>query len=169
MKENWSSAHFCRIFPRERAVACKLSATYILRFYILCGADVSSCSSSSCSLTSKGICSSILWVTQFSNVTNDRRFGNSREHSTANFKDSSIIRFHWILRQLRWSFSTVVDDLRALELSNDAQNIHYTTFRFFFRLPYVAAREGHMVNILSMVHVRYYTPLTAAVFTVSNI
>ncbi|XP_072021770.1 b(0,+)-type amino acid transporter 1-like [Amphiura filiformis] len=33
------------------------------------------------------------------------------------------------------------------------------------RLPYVAAREGHMVNILSMVHVRQYTPLPAAIFT----
>ena len=33
------------------------------------------------------------------------------------------------------------------------------------RLPYVAAREGHQVEILSMVHTKQYTPLPAVVFT----
>ncbi|XP_072024459.1 b(0,+)-type amino acid transporter 1-like [Amphiura filiformis] len=33
------------------------------------------------------------------------------------------------------------------------------------RLTYVAAREGHMVEVLSMVHVKRYTPFPALVFT----
>ncbi|PIK51945.1 putative b(0,+)-type amino acid transporter 1 isoform X1 [Apostichopus japonicus] len=33
------------------------------------------------------------------------------------------------------------------------------------RLPFVTAREGHMMDILAMVHVRYYTPLPSIVLT----
>lgn len=36
------------------------------------------------------------------------------------------------------------------------------------RLPFVTAREGHMMDILAMVHVRYYTPLPSIVLTVSE-
>ena len=32
---------------------------------------------------------------------------------------------------------------------------------------YAAAREGHMVSVLSMVHVNNFTPLTSLLFTVS--
>ena len=35
MKENWSSTHFYRISPREKEVACKQSAMYILHFYLV--------------------------------------------------------------------------------------------------------------------------------------
>ncbi|XP_072019831.1 b(0,+)-type amino acid transporter 1-like [Amphiura filiformis] len=38
---------------------------------------------------------------------------------------------------------------------------------FSARLPYVAAREGHMPQILAMIHVRRYTPVPALVFLVS--
>ena len=35
VKENWWSAHFCRIFLREKEVACKGSAMHILHFYFV--------------------------------------------------------------------------------------------------------------------------------------
>ena len=87
-----------------------------------------------------------------------------------------------IALQANHNLSTVVDDLYALTLSKLISTSFYLGkvnvlmshqifiimfSNLFLRLPYVAAREGHMVNILSMVHIRYYTPLTAAVFTVS--
>ncbi len=36
-----------------------------------------------------------------------------------------------------------------------------------YRLTYVAAREGHMMELMSMVHVKKYTPMPSLVFTVS--
>ena len=35
MKEIGSSAHFCRISPREKEVACNYSGMHILRFYLM--------------------------------------------------------------------------------------------------------------------------------------
>jgi amino acid transporter len=40
-------------------------------------------------------------------------------------------------------------------------------FVLFNRLNYVAAREGHMLEIFSMVHVKKFTPTPSIIFTVS--
>ena len=38
----------------------------------------------------------------------------------------------------------------------------------YFRLVFVAAREGHMIKALSFVNAKRYTPAPAIMFTVSN-
>ena len=36
------------------------------------------------------------------------------------------------------------------------------------RLSYAAGREGHMVELLSMIHVRKHTPMPSLILTVSD-
>ena len=38
----------------------------------------------------------------------------------------------------------------------------------YTRLYYVAAKEGHMVEAFSMIHIRKYTPTLAIIVTVMN-
>ena len=45
----------------------------------------------------------------------------------------------------------------------------FTKYDFHFRLPYVAAREGHMVSILAMAHVKYQTPVPSTLWLVSSL
>ena len=40
--------------------------------------------------------------------------------------------------------------------------------QFAYRLVYAAARGGHLVSLLSMIDVKYNSPSTSIVFTVSG-
>ena len=42
----------------------------------------------------------------------------------------------------------------------------FFVFIFLFRLVYAAAREGHLPKVLSMVQLKYRTPIPSLIFTV---
>ena len=84
---------------------------------------------------------------------------NLISHNVLYFKKQNLSNHHLVKRRCKFS-------LRFLDFPPWKWSIiHFSPIRLF----YVASREGHLPEILSMIHIRKHTPLPAVIVLVMHI
>ena len=69
-----------------------------------------------------------------------------------------------------WHYKAFVCNISFVIMSRDSKSFNLLIINVSVsRLTYVAAREGHMVEVLSMVHIKKFTPSPSIIFTVSHL